>query len=200
MPTVDGGSCEACMLGKMHRVVSRLSNSRADAPLELLHSDVCRPFQVLSLSGKRYMLTILDDHSKYSCVRFVAHKSDVAKELQDAIVMYEEGQLGCPAKRFRSDGGGEYVSNSLQSFLCSKGIIVHEKSPPYHPQQNSAAERLNRTLVDRSRAMMLGAQLPLSTWAEVLNAACFLRNCTPCSSIDWDLPPTSCSGKHRPPH
>jgi transposase InsO family protein len=103
------------------------------------------------------MLTILDDHSKYSCVRFVAHKSDVAKELQDAIVMYER-QLGCPVKR--SDGGGEYVSNALQSFLCAKGI-VHEKSPPYHPQQNGAAERLIRTPLDPARAMMLGAQLPL---------------------------------------
>jgi hypothetical protein len=64
---------------------------------------------------KRYVLTILDYHSKYSCVRFIAHKSDVAKELQDAIVMYER-QLGCPVKRLRSDGGGECVSNALQSF------------------------------------------------------------------------------------
>jgi transposase InsO family protein len=89
-------------------------------------------------------------------------------------------------KKLRSDGGGEYVCNALQSFLCAKGI-VHEKTPPYHPQQNGAAERLNRTLLDRARAMMLGAQLPLSTWAEVLNAACVLCNCTPCSSIDLDL-------------
>jgi hypothetical protein len=99
--------------------------------------------------------------------------------------MYER-QLGCPVKKRRSDGGGEYVSNALQSFLCTKGI-VHEKVPPYHPQQNGAAERLNKTLLDHARAMMLGALLPLSTWADILNAACFLRNRTPCSSIDWDL-------------
>jgi hypothetical protein len=35
--------------------------------------------------------------------------------------------------------------------------------------------------------MLIGAHFPLSAWAEVLSAACFLRNITPCSSIAWCL-------------
>jgi hypothetical protein len=65
IPSVDltRSACEACVLGKLHRVPSLPSASRAAEPLALLHSDVCGPFQVQSFSGKRYMLTILDDYT-----------------------------------------------------------------------------------------------------------------------------------------
>jgi transposase InsO family protein len=104
------------------------------------------------------MLTILEDHSKYALVRFVAQKSEVSGELRTAIVMLER-QLGHPVKALRSDGGGEYVAGSLQQFL-QENSIVHQVSPPYHPQQNGATERLNRTLLDRARAMMPGPACP----------------------------------------
>jgi transposase InsO family protein len=42
----------------------------------------------------------------------------------------------------------------LSAFFRSKGII-HQYSAPYSPQQNGSAERLNRTLNDRVRAMLL---------------------------------------------
>jgi transposase InsO family protein len=125
------------MLGKMHSFPSKPSASRAACPLGLLHSDVCGPFPVKILTGKRYWLTIFDAHRKYALVRFVAQKSDVSGELRAAIVMLER-QLRCPVKALRSDGGGEYMAGSLQQFPRERGI-VHQMSHPYHPQQNGAA-------------------------------------------------------------
>lgn len=178
--------CEACVLGKQHRFSSPPSPSRARAPLDLLHSDVCGPLQVPSLSGRRYFLTVLDDCSKYAVVRFLGHKSDASQELQDVIIMAET-QLGRTVKMLQSDGGGEYVSGGLQRFFADKGI-VHRMTPPYHPQQNGAAERLNRTLLDRARSMLLGAHLPLAAWAEAVNAACYLRNRMPCGAVESNVP------------
>jgi len=51
---------------------------------------------------------------------------------------------------FRYDNGGEYVSNELKRFRSVKGIVVHY-TVPYTPEQNGLAERLNRTLVERTR-------------------------------------------------
>ena len=50
--------CEACALGKMHRVpFQKGSSNRATRPLELVHSDVCGPMNVPSIGGSKYMLT-----------------------------------------------------------------------------------------------------------------------------------------------
>jgi transposase InsO family protein len=59
-----------------------------------------------------------------------------------------EKQSGKKVKVVRSDRGGEYVNAELKKFFASNGIR-HETIAPYTPQQNGAAERLNRTLMER---------------------------------------------------
>jgi hypothetical protein len=61
----------------------------------------------------------------------------------------------------RSDRGGEYVNKVLAEFAALKGIVV-ELTAGYSPESSRAAERLNRTLIERTRAMLLDASLPLS--------------------------------------
>ena len=46
-------------------------------------------------------------------------------------------------KAFRSDRGGEYLSNEFIKF-CDDSGIAHQLSAPYTPQQNGLAERKNR--------------------------------------------------------
>ena len=56
--------CTGCALGKMHRLpFPKLSQNRASKCLDLLHTDLCGPMHVESLSGSRYMLTFTDDFS-----------------------------------------------------------------------------------------------------------------------------------------
>ncbi|CAI7822378.1 unnamed protein product [Closterium sp. NIES-53] len=55
-------------------------------------------------------------------------------------------------KVIRTDGGGEFVNNELAKWMKSKGI-KHDVTTPYTPQQNGAAERLNRTLVEAEQPM-----------------------------------------------
>jgi len=44
--------------------------------LELLHMDLMGPMQVESISGKRYVLVVVDDYSRFTCVNFIGEKSD----------------------------------------------------------------------------------------------------------------------------
>ncbi|KAI0529711.1 hypothetical protein KFK09_002268 [Dendrobium nobile] len=56
--------CEACLLGKHFRKsFPRESSSRAQKPLELIHTDVCGPIKPCSLSKSNYFLLFIDDFS-----------------------------------------------------------------------------------------------------------------------------------------
>ena len=66
-----------------------------------------------------------------------------------------------------SDRGGEYMSMVLIAYLESKGtarkLTMHDT-----PQENGVSERLNRTLMEKVRAMLWAAGLPRYLWGEAL--------------------------------
>jgi hypothetical protein len=78
--------CPACAIGKMkkasHKPKKHLST---DGPLHLLHMDLCGPMRVQSIHGKRYILVIVDDYSRYTWVFFLHAKSDAPREIIDFI-------------------------------------------------------------------------------------------------------------------
>jgi transposase InsO family protein len=76
-----------------------------------------------------------------------------------------ENQSGLRVKTVRTDRGSEYLNAELKTFYESKGIL-HETTAPYTPEQNGKAERLNRTLMERVRAMLYEFKLPKALWAD----------------------------------
>ena len=186
--TAKEAVCDTCVRAKQHRLPFPTSLTKTTGILDLLHMDVCGPMPVQSLGGSRYFATILDDYSDLCMVRTIPRKSDVTEFVKDSIE-YLETQSGKKVKGIRSDGGGEYINNDLGQYLKDKGI-VHQTTAPYTPQQNGKAERLNRTLMERGRAMLLGANLPPNLWAEAVATASVIRNRSPVAGKDktpWEL-------------
>jgi transposase InsO family protein len=180
--------CEPCIAAKQHRLPKPSSAAESTHALELLHMDVCGPLPAQSLGGAKYFATILDDYTKLSVVQPITFKSDTAAFVMETITMLET-QSGARVRRVRTDGGGEYVNNTLEAFFKSKGVIL-ETTVPYSPEMNGAAERLNRTLMERVRAMLEESQLPSDLWAEAVSTASYLRNRSPVSNRDktpWEL-------------
>lgn len=62
-------------------------------------------------------------------------------------------------------------------------------TPPYTPQLNGVAERMNRTLVECARCMMEHAGLSKSYWGEAVMTATFLRNRCPTRAVNHDKSP-----------
>lgn len=63
--------CEACILGKQHRLPFNFGNSRRErAPLGLVHSDLAGPMQTTSIRGSTYFMTFIDDFSHRTWVYF----------------------------------------------------------------------------------------------------------------------------------
>ena len=180
--------CEPCVLGKQHRLPFPTSTTVTTKPLELVHMDVWGPAQVTTAGGNRYNAIFLDDYTGLSVSRPLPTKSAVAAELK-AVFAQLELQSGHQVITVRSDRGGEYLNKDLNQYFAGKGI-THQTTAPYTPQQNGAAERLNRTLLERARPMLLGSGLPPKLWAEAIVTANHLRNLSPSNNRDktpWEL-------------
>ncbi len=76
---------------------------------------------------------------------------------------------------------------AFEKYLRDEGIR-HEKTIPKTPQQNGVAERLNRTLVESARSMLLDANLSKQYWAEAVSMAVYLRNRCPTKAVEGKTP------------
>ena len=89
-----------------------------------------------------------------------------------------ETQTGNKLQGVRTDRGTEYLDAQLEGFFKEKRVN-HETTASYTPEQNGAAQRLNRTLMERVRAMVYDAQQPKDMWAEAAVTATYIKNRSP---------------------
>ena len=102
--------CEGCVQGKATRHNPKsLGGIRSTRKLEKVHSDVCGPMQTLSNSGKRYMVTFVDDFTRSCAVYFMAHKSDTLEKFHAKVT----GESGERIGILKTDGGGEYKTREF---------------------------------------------------------------------------------------
>jgi transposase InsO family protein len=178
--------CDCCVRGKMQRNRFPKSSSLKTDILELVHSDLWGPAPVMSLGGKYYMITFTDDSRRYSWVYYLRKKSEAfsAFKIWHAEV---ERRTGQKLIMFRSDNGGEYINQEWETYLKDHGI-THQKTTPRTPEQNGVAERLNLTIMDRVRTILIESQLPLSLWAEAVDYAIYTKNRSPTAAIKGKTP------------
>ncbi|GBO07412.1 Retrovirus-related Pol polyprotein from transposon TNT 1-94 [Araneus ventricosus] len=172
------GDCIHCIKNKLSEFpYPKEAKYRATHPLDLVHSDLCGPMPTQSVSGKCYILTFLDDYSRYSMIYLLSKKDEVLSKLNEYIAM-TRNKFGRTLKVLRSDNGGEYIGKEIEDFLKEQGI-VHQLTVPYSPQQNGVSERKNRTLIEMTRCLLSEANLPQRFWAEAAMTATYLQNRLP---------------------
>ncbi|CAI7850917.1 unnamed protein product [Closterium sp. NIES-53] len=109
---------------------------------------------------------MLDDATRMCWTRLLKAKGNAAKAMQEwALEVCNDDKKRI--KVIRTYGGGEFVNNELAKWMKSKGI-KHDDTTPYTPQQNGAAEWLNRTLVEAVRSLLQHSKLGSEWWDEVL--------------------------------
>jgi transposase InsO family protein len=92
--------------------------------------------------GHKWLLTIIDVHSKYSWVFPLKTKTgkEVVEKLEDLFHLYTG-----PPKIIQCDNGKEFC-NSHMLQMAEEFKIVLKHSRPRHPQANGQIERFNQTL------------------------------------------------------
>nr|GFC35832.1 retrovirus-related Pol polyprotein from transposon TNT 1-94 [Tanacetum cinerariifolium] len=167
--------CSACAMGKStkksHNPKSEDTNQEK---LYLLHIDLCGPMHVESVNGKKYILVIVDDYSRFTWVKFLRSKDETSMFIIKFLKMIQV-RLNVPVRRIRTDNGTEFVNQTLRDYY-------------------------EETLIEAARTMLIYAQAPLFLWAEAVATACFTQNRsiirllhgkTPCELIHGKQPDLS---------
>ncbi|GJS67495.1 retrovirus-related pol polyprotein from transposon TNT 1-94 [Tanacetum coccineum] len=167
--------CSSCEMSKAKRssFKSKVVPS-SKGRLNLLHMDLCGPMRVASINGKKYILVIVDDYSRYTWTLFLRSKDETPEVLKDFLTMIQRN-LQAQVITVRTDRGTEFLNKTLHAYFKEEGI-EHQTSTPRTPEQNGVVERRNRTLVEAARTMLSASKLPLSFWAEAVATACYTQN------------------------
>ncbi|WVZ58264.1 LOW QUALITY PROTEIN: hypothetical protein U9M48_008550 [Paspalum notatum var. saurae] len=156
--------CHPCRHGKMvtasHTLVSQVMTSYLG---ELLHMDTVGPDRAASVSGKWYVLVVVDDFSWFSWVFFMEFKDEAFSFVRD-LVLRLRNENHKAMRAIRSDNAEN--SETLGS-KTSNGVVE---------RKNGVVERKNHTLIEMARTMLDEHRTPRPFWAEAVNTACYIAN------------------------
>ncbi|GJT20251.1 putative ribonuclease H-like domain-containing protein [Tanacetum coccineum] len=102
-------------------------------------------------------------------------KQDETSGILKSLITKIENLVDKKVKIIICDNETEF-KNRFMSEFCEKKDIKKEFSIARTPQQNSVAERRNRTLIEAGRTMLADFKLPTTFWAEAVNTACYVHN------------------------
>ncbi|KAF3633924.1 putative glucan endo-1,3-beta-glucosidase A-like [Capsicum annuum] len=166
--------CQTCVESKYtkhpYKSIERNSN-----PLDLVYTVICDMKSTPSRGGKKYLITFIDDCTRY-CYVYLLNSKDKAI---DAFRQYKtevENQLDKKIEMI-SDRSGEY--ESLFAEICVENEIVHQTTAPYSPQSNGIAESKNQTLKEMMNVLLISSSLTQNLWGKAILTANRILNRVP---------------------
>jgi transposase InsO family protein len=149
----------------------------ASEVLELVHSDVCGPMPVESKGRARYFLTFTDDKSRKTWIYFLHLKSQTLEKFR-IFKSQIENLTNRRILTLHIENAGEYLSKQFIEF-CQEEGIHRQLTAPRTPSQNSVSKRKNRTILERTRSMLIAGKVPTYLWAEAAKTEVYLMNRSP---------------------
>jgi transposase InsO family protein len=174
--------CDVCRVSKAtrrHVADHREHLAEQTRPFQRVWTDlkgkVCRDF-----FGNQHLVTFTCEVSRWTCIYFAKLKSDVKNRYREFLKWVE--LQGYKVEQLNSDGGGEYTANEnakviseFQQISLENGI-TQNFTAAYTPEMNGISERLNRTIVEHTRALLLEAGLAREFWSLAAKHVVFIRN------------------------
>ncbi|GJR67503.1 retrovirus-related pol polyprotein from transposon TNT 1-94 [Tanacetum coccineum] len=103
---------------KPHKPKSEDTNQEK---LYLLHMDLCGPMRVASINGKKYILDIIDDYSRFTSVKCLRLKDEAPNFIIKFLKMIQV-RLKTPVRCIRTDNRTEFVNQTLRKYYEKVGI------------------------------------------------------------------------------
>ena len=184
-PTPSTPWCSACVSGKATRppIPSRAigTDEREKQFGGRVSMDIVGPMKPDGRNSERFFLTMYDEATMLIAAYTLRHKS----EAYDAVESFCH-TIGTP-RTLLSDQDAVFKSERMKR-LCATREIQQLFSTVYRPEQNGAAERANRTVLDAARTMLAWSELPKEFWPHAVEAAAYVRNRTPRRALNGQTP------------
>ncbi|GJT41974.1 retrotransposon protein, putative, ty1-copia subclass [Tanacetum coccineum] len=98
-----------------------------------------------------------------------------------------ENQTRRMVKKLRTDNGLDFCNREFEQ-LCIKSGIARHLTISGTTQQNGVAKRMNRTLMDKVRCLLIQSGLPKTCWTEATCTTAYLINRSPSRAIEKKTP------------
>ena len=178
--------CEICQLSKQVRSHFPFQPYKASSPFSMIHSDIWGPSRIKNVTGTRWFVSFIDDHTRLTWVFLMKEKSETGQIFKNFKNMIQT-QFQSKIQILKSDNARDYFNSILGEFLAKEGI-VHLSSCVDTPQQNGIAERKNRHLLEVARSLMFSTNVPKLFWGEAVLTAAYLINRMPSRVLKFQTP------------
>jgi len=184
--------------------------SRAVHPDQRIHVDLCgggytfaskeaqaENFDELPISkgGAKFFIVITDEFSRFRRTIPLKRKNEAEKAIREWIL--ELNAKGHKMEAICKDEGSEFGSRKFTKWLKSRGIR-EENSASYTPEQNDLSERSVGLVCSKARFMLTAINLPASLWAEAVDTATQLLNCSLTRSLSRGMTPFEAFYGYKP--
>ena len=200
---VNLDNCIICIQSKLTKNRSTTPSTKVEGYLDLIYIDIGGPIRPKTYRGYKYYITFRDSFTKYLIVKLLKTRKDISLIIEDTITELELEAINNSSSNLSNNSNiikpfnnnkvkalqldNEFISKELTSYLAKKGIKIRFSSP-YTPEQNGAAEIINRILLNKVRALLFTSNLPKNLWGEAIITSTYLYNRTPSSSINFKTP------------
>nr|GEY72052.1 hypothetical protein [Tanacetum cinerariifolium] len=169
--------CSACGMEKSkkkpHKPKSKDTNQEN---LYLLHMDLCGPMRVASINGKKYILVIVDDYSRFTWVKFLRSKD----EALDFIIKLASLMKHLLLAFSQQNGVIERRNRTLIEAACTMLVYAKASLFLWAEAVATAYYTQNRLMVRlryrKTPYEILHDKLPDLSFFHVFGALCFLTN------------------------
>ena len=178
--------CEICQLSKQVRSHFPIQPYKVSSPFSMIHSDIWGPSRIKNVTGTRWFVSFIDDHTRLTWVFLMKEKSETGQIFKIFKNMIQT-QFQSKIQILKSDNARDYFNSILGEYLAKEGI-VHLSSCVDTPQQNGIAERKNRHLLEVARSLMFSTNVPKLFWGEAVLTAAYLINRMPSRVLKFQTP------------
>ena len=181
--------CEICKFAKMEKLPFKETRTLADRPLHTIHTDIMGKFNVASFPGSfQYIIAFVDDFSRFAKIYSIKNKSEASKSLEH-FIRTTRNLVGKNVKvcYLRTDNAKEFTGGEFTEIM-EKEQIYGDYAPSYTPELNGTAERFNKTMQQKTRALLIDSGIPDSMWALAAETAVNVYNRSPHKTLKFHTP------------
>ena len=144
--------CGACIAANATRAAHPSSRYEPTYPGRLVHADIAGPFRGSLRGGSRYLLVLVDDHSRFKSVYFLKRKSEASACIRKYVASFtallnrKRAEPTVVVGALHTDNAGEFTSREFTEFL-DDNLIAATACPPHVHALNGVVERAIRTII-----------------------------------------------------